>query len=131
MEYNQYKEKIMEIVYKKNLSSIMNNTKWQELQSEVEKLPFPPPYIIKYITDEENTENFTNDVKYLGDWSDEPLKPFFRIEWIKVKPRYLKYQGRLVKDIVIDCSSEFLEILKKKSIPYEEKNGNYIIFGYK
>ena len=77
------------------------------------------------------TENFTNDVKYVGDWSDEPLKPFFRIEWIKVKPRYLKYQGRLVKDIVIDCSSEFLEILKKKSIPYEEKNGNYIIFGYK
>jgi len=127
----KFKKKVMLIVTEKNMYSIMNNTKWKELQNAIKDLPFPPPYQMRYITDDSETIDFNEDVRYLGDWTDEPMFPFFHIEWIKVRPRYLKHRGNLIKDELIDETEKFVEILKKYSIPYEEENGVYVIYGYK
>lgn len=127
----KFKQKVLKIISEKNMYSIMNNTKWSELQNAIKGLPFPPPYLLRYVTDESDSITFNGEVKYLGDWSDEPLFPFFRIEWIKVKPRYMRYKGRLVKDELVDETEQFVSILKQYSIPYEEERGDYIIFGYK
>lgn len=138
MDENKYqdclkklKEKVMLIVSKQCMYSIMNDTKWRELQNAINYLPFPPPYILKYITDETEPMPFNEDVTYWGDWTDEPLTPFFCIEWVKVRPRYLKYRGRLIKHELVDETEQFLSILQKYSIPYDEENGMYIIYGYK
>lgn len=64
------KRKLISIVEQKSMTSIMNNTKWFELQSSVMKLPFLPPYEIKYVTDIYEPEPFDKDVCYTGNWDD-------------------------------------------------------------
>lgn len=127
----KFKKKVMSLVEQKNMFSIMNNTKWTELQKSVRKLPFLPPYIMKLITDKKEPQSFDKDVWYIGDWNDEVLFPFFNIEWIKVRPRYVKHRGQLIDDEIIDETDLFIEILEKYSIHYEEENGTFIIYGYK
>ena len=52
-----------------------------------ETLPFHPAYQVKYIL--ENTprpEKIEDVLWYLGDW-DYGLRPFYIVEWIRVRPR--------------------------------------------
>ncbi|KGK81142.1 hypothetical protein DP68_18510 [Clostridium sp. HMP27] len=125
------KRKVISIVEQKSMTSIMNNTKWFELQSSVMKLPFLPPYEIKYVTDIYEPEQFDKDVCYTGNWDDELLLPFFNIEWVKVRPRYIKNRGLLVDGEIVDETERFIDILEKYCIPYEEENGAVIIYGYR
>jgi hypothetical protein len=127
----KYKRIIMNEVENRQLTSVMNNTKWSELQREVEKLPFPPPYILRGVLDDTEIEYLYDDVFYIGDWTDEVLKPFFSIEWLMIRPRYAKHRGRYVKPEIIDETEMFLKILIENDIPYEESNGSYFIYGYK
>ena len=132
----EFKKKVMKIVFRKNLSSVMNDTKWLELQKAIEILPFPPPYTVKSVTyeDDWSNGNLEDAPRYVGDWSnfwEEGLPPFFTIEWMKVRPRYGKYRGRLVADEIFDETEEFIAILEKYSIPYENENGTITIYGYK
>lgn len=136
-----YREKILQIITKKGLYSIMNNTKWGELKKGISELPFCPPYIMKTVDEEETScHQFNDDVWYLGDWgldmegylgSDMHAKPYYAVEWIKVRPRYTEPRGHLIPDDLIDETEQFVEILKKYNIPYEEDNGGFIIYGYR
>ena len=130
------RQQVHEIVSKRQLTSIMDDTKWLELQRAVEDLPFPPPYIVKCVTDKNDFSiGMLDEIPtYVGDWSsyyEEGLPPFFTIEWIKVCPRYGKHKGRLVDKEVLDETSQFVEILDKYFIPYEEDNKMFIIYGYR
>lgn len=137
----KYKTKIRQIIQEEGLCSVMNNTKWKELKKGISELPFLPPFVIKSV-DEQETDwhNFAEDVRHSGDWGlylenylggDMYAVPFYAVEWIKIRPRLLKYQGRLIKDKVIDETEDFLAVLKKYNIPYDEQNGTYIIYGYR
>ena len=112
----------------------MNDTKWLELQKAIDTLPFPPPFIFKSVTDDRPIGQLEDAPRWLGDWSsfwEEGLPPFFDIELIKVRPRRGIYNGRLVADKIIDETEEFIEILEKYSIPYENENRTITIYGYK
>lgn len=136
----KYKKKISNIVEQKGLCSMMNNTKWKELKKGISELPFPPPFVIKSVDEEETFyHQFKEDVYYIGDWGmyldnylggDIYATPFYAVEWIKIRPRLLEHQGRLIESKVIDETDEFLAILKKYNIPFEEQNETYIIYGY-
>lgn len=127
-----HKEKVMRVINQRQLYSVMNNTKWKELQSAIDTLPFPPPYQIKYVLKETpHPKTFGEDAWYWGDWSDEVLTPFYAVEWICVRPRYTRHRGMLINDELIDETQEFISVLQKASIPYEEENGAYYIYGYK
>lgn len=135
---SNFKDKVFHIIRKRNLCSYMNNTKWTELISAVKnEMPFPPAFSIKYLTQETVTQNDdigTEDVYYWGDWDGEnfPTQEFyFNIEWIKVRPRYLKHIGKLTASELVDGSKIFEEILYKYNIPYDEKDGLYCIYGYR
>lgn len=135
-DFVEWKKNVAEILTRKQLSSIMNDTKWLELQKAVGTLSFPPPYICKQITDEKSDKigQLEDAPHYVGDWSsfwEEGLPLFFDIEWLKVRPRKGIYRGRLVADEVLDETEEFIAILEKYSIPYENKNGTITIYGYK
>lgn len=125
------KKKVLALVEQRNMISVMNNTKWLELQNSVKELPFLPPYELKFITDNYEPQPLDKDIRNTGNWDDEVMLPFFNIEWIKVRPRYIKDRGRLIDGEVIDETDMFIEILEKYSIPYEEDNGALIIYGYK
>ena len=130
------RQQVSEIVSKRQLTSIMNDTKWLELQRAVDDLPFPPPYIVKCVTDENDFSiGILNEIPmYVGDWSnfyEEGLPPFFNIEWIKICPRYGKHKGHLLDKEVLDETSQLVDILEKYFIPYEEDNKTFIIYGYR
>jgi len=133
------KEQAFQIVQQRNLYSLMNDTKWRELRMSVlNEMPFGPPYIMKTLFEQEckYEEEFQNDVCYLGDWYEgltygEYFHGYFAIEWMKVRPRYLKSRGKLIGPEVIDASDQFEKILNQYHIPYEIENGMYCIYGYR
>lgn len=137
----RYKAKVKRIIENRNLYSIMNNTKWRELKEGVSELPFLPPFVIKAV-DEEETEyhEFSHDEYNTCDWGlyldnylggDIYATPYYAVEWIKVRPRILEHQGRLIESKVIDETEEFVAMLKSYNIPYVETGGTYIIYGYR
>ncbi|GGH19919.1 DUF6678 family protein [Paenibacillus segetis] len=131
MVLNRNKTRVVEAITERNLISIMNDTKWRELQDEVvNTLLFPPPYQAKYVLEDLlHPEEFEKDVWYWGDWK-EGIVPFYNVEWIKVRPRYLKHRGSLVSPELIDITEDFVNILKELSIPYRQDNNTYFIYGY-
>ena len=143
---NAEKEEIISQIAGKGLIRVVDETSWSNLVNAViTEMPFQPAFIIKYVTHPftikccgDNSaiqgENFVADVSYWGNWNGEnfPSKEYYyRIEWIKVRPRYLKPRGKLIKPEVIDVSKEFEDILNRYSIPYELRDGTYCIYGYK
>ncbi|WLD14802.1 hypothetical protein SH412_004996 [Planctellipticum variicoloris] len=110
----------------------MNDTKWHELQSAVQNdLPFSPPYQIKAVLNHRpEPKHFDSDVEYFGDWSDECLTPFYVIEWIRIRPRFLRGRGRLVAPEVHSVDSEFLAILHRFDIPHRCDEVSIWVFGY-
>lgn len=127
----QNKMRVFEAIAERNLVSIMNDTKWRELQDAViNTLLFPPPYQGKYLLEDRlHPEEFETDVWYWGDWK-EGIVPFYRVEWIRVRPRYLKHRGSLISPELIDITDDFVNILKELSIPYRLDNDTYYIYGY-
>ncbi len=140
IELQKLKKKVYRIVEEKGLYSVMNNTKWRELKAGVSELPFEPPFVIKDVDVEESDyHKFDKDSYYPGAWGlyldnylggDMYATPFFEVEWIKVRPRMLERQGELMDDKVIDETEEFLEVLRRYNIPFEEKDGVFTIYGY-
>lgn len=118
----------------------MNDTKRNELRTTMmNDMPFPPPYILTFLFEDKavGEEYFHEDVNYLGDWyygfalEGHYFNGAFAVEWIKVRQRYLKHRGCLIEPEVIDATDKFVEILKQYSIPHEESDGVYCIYGYR
>ena len=131
------KERVFRIVCDRNLCSYMNNTKWDEFVTAVRnEMPFPPPFEMKCLTQEgvSQSKALKEDVDYWGAWSGEAFLPrefYFNIEWIKVRPRYLKFRKELLAYELVDAGKKFEEILHRYNIPYEENSGLYCIYGYR
>lgn len=134
-EMDKQKKKVLNIVQNRNLFGVMNNTKWKELQNAMrQEMSFPPPYVLKYVTETESEcQEFEEDVTWIGDWSDEAMcwGDYYLIEWVKIRPRYLEYQGKLIPKKMIDETEQLKFILQNYSIPYEENDGVFIVYGYK
>ena len=131
--YNQerHKEEVIKEQIERGLISLMNNTKWKKLVAAIENdLPFPPPYQRKDIlAASPEGDSFDEDVLYHGDWV-EGIHPFFSIEWVRVRPRYMKPQGRLLPPKVIDEEELFLDILQQHRIPYQLEVDSILVYGY-
>lgn len=138
------RERIADIIVRRNLTSYMNDTKWQEFRSAMfNAMPFQPPYDYKTLFDDSNyiAKNFVQHLinnegpNSLCSFDPESFNflNYKAIEWVKVRPRFFTQQGgHLVKKKVwYDCEQEFVEILRKYNIPYELANGVYTIYGYK
>ncbi len=137
----KYRRKILSVIEQRGLCSMMNSTKWTELKKGVSELPFSPPFVIKGVDEEEaEYHQFDKDVYYGGDWGlyldnylggDIYATPFYAVEWIKIRPRILKHQGNLIPCTIIDETDQFLNILIKYNIPYNENNGVFTVYGYR
>lgn len=125
------RQKVLAAVTNKQLASVMNNTKWEQLQRYViDTLPFPPSYQIKHVLeDNPYPESFEEDVWYWGDWV-EGLQPFYSIEWLRVRPRYVQSRGRLIAPEIFDITDEFTAILQELKIPFIKKDRTVYIYGY-
>jgi len=127
MEEILYKQ-IQIIIKQRKLSPIMNETKWQQLIEAVDSLVFPPPYIRKDLFSKSpKLSDFSQDVYSVGDWH-EGVYPLLTVEWIKVRPRFLRTIGTVPK--LVDGGQSFESILRKCQIPFIQYDNAYIIYGY-
>lgn len=129
------REKIIEIVQRRKLTSYMNQTKWKEfLYAITEEMPIAPPYDYKTLF-EDIHEKPCFGTAY--DRESFNYYDFKSIEWVKIKPCFEEhvYQGRLMEDKIIhhNVEAEFLALMEKYNIPYEYDSIKevYVIYGYK
>lgn len=117
---------------KRGLVSVMNETKWAELRAAVQsELPFAPAYQLKVVLNPvPHPEHFESDVSWWGDWSDECLLPFYEIEWLRIRPRFLRSRGRLVALEVQSVEAAFMEIVLRYQIPHRCDSDTIWIHGY-
>jgi len=132
------KDRVRKLVSEKGLASYMNNTKWKEFVYAMEhELPFPPPYVYKTLFEDGDMpyNRFITEANSPGSYDEESFEwwNFKIIEWVKIHPRYYVNRGGiLVKKLELhDEEQEFTAVLDKYNIPYEENNGEYIIYGYR
>ncbi|MGG7177177.1 DUF6678 family protein [Clostridium paraputrificum] len=111
-DLEKYKKRVLQVIEKKNTYSVMNYTKWKELrEAMIYELSFPPPYIRKWVVlDDVELPRFDRDVSYIGDWSYEILYPFVGIEWVKIRPRYIKPRGALIEGELVDETEELIAV---------------------
>lgn len=140
MMSDDLKEKVNRIIEQRQLCSYMNDTKWNELRSAMmNEMPFQPPYIVKFLFDEEcyGEAGFLNGSSHPENWyhalsiEGQLFDASFAVEWIKVRPEYSVKTGKLLEPQIVSAENEFIAILKKYNIPFEENNGIYCIYGYK
>ena len=135
-------ELVAKIVQERQLTSCMNNTKWDKFRhAMLEEMPFRPPYEIKTLFDEDDTfiQDFVQeDTRYCGAYDEEEFVGFHYkvIEYLIVKTRYCDVAGgRLVAyKTWHDATKEFVGLMEKYHIPYvpyEKTDDTFIIYGYR
>jgi hypothetical protein len=128
---DKHKLEVRAELTKRSLGSLMNDTKWGKLLAEINKLPFPPPYQRKDVLHSEpEPSSFDSEVSYHGDW-EEGINPLFSIEWVRIRPRYLKHVGQLLPKAIVDCEVELERALQSLGQPYEKVDGSIWIYGYR
>jgi len=127
----KHRNNVLKAVSARGLTSLMNQTKWEKLiVSMTEALPFPPAYQRKdVLSDRPEPGSFEEDVWYHGDWKDA-IHPCVSIEWLRIRPRYVKPRGALVPPGVVDEEEAFVEILHRHRIPYRHGGDSFWIYGY-
>ncbi|WP_144394619.1 DUF6678 family protein [Pleionea sediminis] len=106
----------------------MENSNWESLfQAIKSELPFTPPFQYKKYEEPPYPEVFDEDVWYLGDYSSEFLLPYSKLEWIAIRPRYLKSIGRLLPQKIVSCEQELLALLNKLNINFKNENDKVFI----
>jgi hypothetical protein len=127
----KHKLEVRNELARRGLGSHMNDTKWRELLTEIGKLPFPPPYQRKDVLHAEPEPcSFDCDVWYLGDY-EEGLFPLFSIEWIRIRPRYLKHVAQLLPKAVVSCEAELVATLQALGQAYQKTDDSIWVYGYK
>lgn len=126
-----HKQKVIAEVEQRSLTSIMNLTKWNELQEAIyRELRFPPAFQNKYVLEAESYPLvFEQDVFYLGDW-ESLSTAWYNVEWVRVKPRLLEHTGKYTAPTLLDIEAEWVDLLQRLRIPYLKKEQDYWIYGY-
>ena len=56
--------------------------------------------------------------------------PFYSIEWLKIRPRWLKRRGRLIAPMLVECGEALKTVLNRHPIPFLERDDSIWVFGY-
>lgn len=126
----QLRDEVQRVADFRRLEHTMNQERWRHLDRILDQLPFRPPYQYKsLLEDTPYPEPFEEDVSYWSSGLDD-AGHWFEIEWIRLRPRYLKHQGRLVAPEMIDCADTLRAALVDAGIPFAEEAGDFRIACY-
>lgn len=124
----------LQYIEKHQLTSVMNETKWQRLNRAVsEVLTHAPPYQMKYLGEDTlfPSDSLSEYEILWGEWDEIWLESRLRsIEWIRLRPIVLLYKGVILDPDVCDMSTELISILERERIPFILENETIQIFGY-
>jgi hypothetical protein len=118
-------DKLTELIFSRQLVSVMNRTKWRELATVItSRDDFTPKVRVRYV-DGYAPEGFS----YL-DWEWVRLGDARVIERLDIDPIKREYVGRLVKQVETDFSEWIRQVLSQHSIAFEEVDKSFRINAY-
>lgn len=126
------RQKELQKIEERQLTSVMNDTKWEELRRAVATtFPFKPPYQTKSILeDTSDAECLSVKANQSGDWDDGFPYPTASIEWMRILPIVKEARGYIIEPEIHDLTDEFHHILGRLNIPFVMEGEIICIFGY-
>jgi len=123
MELNN-KSKILRYLEDENISSVMNDTKWERLFQELKKIEWTLDFQRKDL-DETNidTEYWDGDLYHV-------FGSHQKIEWLNIRALLSKQKGVLVESEIEDNTAILLEALETSGVPYSKHGSGVRIWGY-
>lgn len=116
-------ERLERYIRREQLVSVMNNTKWRELQTAMAGVrPAQPQYVVKDLQSTKPTRE--------RDWTYH-LGLYKSIEWVDIDPVYRERRGALLPDLEHDMTEQVIGLLRERSIPYELGPEYIRIYGYR
>ena len=123
-EQHKDAERLRRYIQREQLVSVMNDTKWRELQALMaDEATFSPRWRVKCVRDSEPSGWDT-------DWCNHLPYPFKNIEWVDIDPVHTERVGHIVPDRREDRTGEIERLLEAKSIPYDHVDGCIRVQGY-
>lgn len=115
---------LLDIINRRQLVSVMNNTKWRELCQEFgERHSLNISVRYKLITSDQV-------LGFSPVWWDELFAESSAIEWLDFDPVVKEHRGRLIADKETDVSDEILAVFKKYGIKYTIQGSYFRVWGY-
>ncbi len=117
------KEQAIKLVHKRNLVGAANNTKWNELISEIREWEqWQPSYRTKWVNG------------YISEWDVEwyyhlPF-PFVGVQWFDIGTHQVITNSIFVEDEIIDHSKIICDLLKRIGLSFDTANDFIRVWGY-
>ena len=121
--------KVNSYVERNQLTSVMNNTQWEELISSMMEIEeFIPQHRLKSIFSDE----------YVTPWDGEfyyHLRPFEELEWIEIRAELKRGERHIGSESLsakekTSALKKFREVLLKCKVPFSLEKGHFRIWGY-
>ncbi|TCI22300.1 DUF6678 family protein [Exiguobacterium sp. SL-9] len=126
------RQKVLRVIEERQLTSVMNKTKWEELRRAVApECLSEAPYQIKYVLeDTPDSEYLSKTADLSSDWDDGFPDPTASIEWMRILPIVKEARGSIMEPEIHDVTDEFHHILRRLKIPFVMEGEIICIFGY-
>ena len=121
----KYTARLRRYIQREGLSSVMNDTKWAEVEQALLAIPgFVPRFRVKCVLDPEPAaEQWDMSFPF-------HLPPRAAIEWLDLDPMLRIRRGALVSDKVTDFTGEVITALRLCNVPFSQEYGAIRVWGY-
>jgi len=119
------KSKLKRYIESANITSVLNNTKWERLFKELQKIEYTLDFQRKDLDEEEpDSDYWDGDLYHVlgGGWE--------HIEWLNIRALISHRKGALVKPDIEDNTSLLLNALVQSGAPYCLHKKGVRIWGY-
>jgi len=122
------KNQVLELIEKERLIGVMNNTKWNALFSDLNKVDELISYRVTYIDgttwpDKDSSFSFTSELAQI--WGN-----FIAMEYLDIDARISHSRGALLEPDIIDYTSKIIDICSNHSVKMSLSNNWVRVWGY-
>ncbi|MDX3774224.1 hypothetical protein QE250_08875 [Chromatiaceae bacterium AAb-1] len=117
-------KRLLQIINQRQLASVMNQTRWQQLMSRFSALADVDPEVRYKNIDSQQIYGFSQV------WWDELLQMAPAIEWLDLNPVKTEYRGRLVAPLITDYSAVIEAVIRQVKVPFTREGHYFRIWGY-
>lgn len=115
---------LFRIIQQRQLTSVMNQTKWRQLVQELSLSEQYNPQVRYKTIQSPQLYGFSHV------WWDELLQISASIEWLDINPLKSEYQGRLLPSKITDYSAETETAIRRAKVPFTREENCFRIWGY-
>ena len=118
------KSKLIRYIERENISSVLNNTKWERLFKEFQKIEFALDFQRKDLDEAEpNPDYWDSDLYHvMGGWE--------KIEWLNIRAFVSHPRGAFVKPEIENNTPLLKVALRQSGVPYCMHNDGVRVWSY-